>query len=138
MAGLRERKKEQTKQRITAVASQLFAERGFEAVTVSESADAAQVAKATLFHILPQQGVARAAGRGTGEPGRDRHPGGRQDTPRSRHCRPTMRRSRTGRWQRWTGAKYSPRRAWSSTAPRSAEPRTPCSTSNAGRSPTYW
>jgi AcrR family transcriptional regulator len=49
--GLRERKKEQTRQLIADTARRLFAERGFEAVTVAEVARAAGVAEKTVFGL---------------------------------------------------------------------------------------
>jgi AcrR family transcriptional regulator len=80
VAGLRERKKEQARRRITDAALRLFGDRGFEAVTVNEIAESAEVAKATLFNYFPTkeslvlQGVADddlatvVAGRPAGQP----------------------------------------------------------------------
>src|SRR5207245_277307 len=51
--GLRERKKLQTRQLITDTARQLFAERGFEQVSVVDVARAADVSEATVFNYFP-------------------------------------------------------------------------------------
>lgn len=55
MASLRETKKAQTRQRISDIATQMFATRGFEAVTIADIADAAGVSKVTVFNYFPRK-----------------------------------------------------------------------------------
>ncbi|MDC7336872.1 TetR/AcrR family transcriptional regulator [Streptomyces lydicus] len=51
--GLRERKKRQTRQFISDVATGLFLERGFDAVTIAEIARAADVSVNTVYNYFP-------------------------------------------------------------------------------------
>jgi AcrR family transcriptional regulator len=51
--GLRERKKQQTRQLLERTARHLFAERGFEQVSIAEIARAAEVSEATVFNYFP-------------------------------------------------------------------------------------
>jgi AcrR family transcriptional regulator len=53
--GLRERRKQATRQAISDVATGMFAARGFDAVTISEVAEAAGVAKMTVTNYFPRK-----------------------------------------------------------------------------------
>lgn len=53
--GLRERKKRETRQRISDVATEMFLARGFDNVTVAEVAEVAEVAKMTVFNYFPRK-----------------------------------------------------------------------------------
>jgi AcrR family transcriptional regulator len=55
LSGLRERKKELTRQQISNTATGLFQERGFEQVTVAEVARAANVSTKTVFNYFPRK-----------------------------------------------------------------------------------
>jgi AcrR family transcriptional regulator len=51
--GLRERKKRQTRQQLTDTATEMFVERGFDAVRVAEIAEACGVSEKTVFNYFP-------------------------------------------------------------------------------------
>lgn len=53
MTGLRERKKQRTHDAISTAAISLFLERGYDAVSVADVAEAAEVSKPTLFKYFP-------------------------------------------------------------------------------------
>lgn len=55
MTGLRERKKQRTHDAISAAAISLFLERGYDAVSVADVAEAAEVSKPTLFKYFPSK-----------------------------------------------------------------------------------
>src|SRR5919199_3345716 len=64
--GLRERKKRAAQQAIAATARRLFAERGFDDVTVAEVAAAADVSEKTVFNYFPTKEDLAFAGREEG------------------------------------------------------------------------
>jgi AcrR family transcriptional regulator len=51
-AGLRERKRQQTRERLTRVAMELFLARGFEATTLDDIAAAADISRRSFFHYF--------------------------------------------------------------------------------------
>jgi AcrR family transcriptional regulator len=57
----RERKKDETRERIAAVALRLFVEQGFDRTTVDQIAEAADVAKGTFFNYFPRKEALLAA-----------------------------------------------------------------------------
>src|SRR5438477_13137486 len=54
-SGLRERRKQETRQAISDIATQMFADGGFDEVTIAQVADAAGVAKMTVTNYFPRK-----------------------------------------------------------------------------------
>jgi AcrR family transcriptional regulator len=52
-AGLRERKKQRTRQAIVEVATRLFVDRGYQQTTLAQIAEAAEVSPSTFFNYFP-------------------------------------------------------------------------------------
>src|SRR5215510_13052737 len=53
--GLRERRKRETRQAISDIATRMFVARGFDEVTIAQVADAAGVAKMTVTNYFPRK-----------------------------------------------------------------------------------
>src|SRR5690348_18354528 len=54
-SGLRERRKQETRQAISDIATVMFVERGFDEVTIAQVAEAAGVAKMTVTNYFPRK-----------------------------------------------------------------------------------
>src|SRR5215471_3803908 len=54
-SGLRERRKQETRQAISDIATMMFVDRGFDEVTIAQVADAARVAKMTVTNYFPHK-----------------------------------------------------------------------------------
>src|SRR5215469_1821689 len=54
-SGLRERRKQETRQAISDIATLMFVDRGFDEVTIAQVADAAGVAKMTVTNYFPRK-----------------------------------------------------------------------------------
>jgi AcrR family transcriptional regulator len=54
-AGLRERRKQETRRAISDIATEMFSARGFDEVTIAQVADAARVAKMTVTNYFPRK-----------------------------------------------------------------------------------
>jgi AcrR family transcriptional regulator len=60
--GLRERKKRRTREQVVAAARELFAERGYDATSVADIAEAAEIGQSTFFVYFPTKADVLFAG----------------------------------------------------------------------------